>query len=58
MWLAGNLGGLVVAAVVGVLVGEPLLAFLLLAVLSLLTLPLLRSFSRVSTSEPVRSPTA
>ena len=58
MWLAGNLGGLVVAAVVGVLVGEPLLAFLLLAVLSLLTLPLLRSFSRVSTSEPVRTPTA
>jgi membrane protein implicated in regulation of membrane protease activity len=58
MWLAGNLGGLVVAAVVGVLVGEPLLAFLLLAVLSLLTLPLLRSFSRVSTSESARSPTA
>lgn len=57
MWLAGNLGGLVVAAVVGLLVGEPTLAFLLLAVLSLLTLPLLRSFSRVSTSEPVRSPT-
>ena len=58
MWLAGNLGGLVVAAVVGVLVDEPLLAFLLLAVLSLLTLPLLRSFSRVSRSAPERSPTA
>ncbi len=58
MWLAGNLGGLVVAAVVGVLVGEPLLAFLLLAVLSLLTLPLLRSFSRVSRSASERSPTA
>lgn len=56
MWLAGNLGGLVIAAVVGVLVGRPLLAFLLLAVLSLLTLPLLWSFSRVSTSEPARSP--
>ena len=47
MWLTGNLGGLVVAAVVGVLVDDPLPAFLLLAVLSLLTLPLLRSFSRV-----------
>jgi predicted MFS family arabinose efflux permease len=57
MWLTGNLGGLVVAAVVGVLVGEPLLAFLLLAVLSLATLPLLWSFSRVSTSGTVPSPT-
>jgi len=57
MWLTGNLGGLVVAAVVGVLVNEPLLAFLLLAVLSLLTLPLLRLFSRVSTSVSVRPPT-
>lgn len=58
MWLAGNLGGLVVAAAVGVLVGEPLLAFLLLAVLSLLTLPLLRSFSRVNTSESAQPPTS
>jgi predicted MFS family arabinose efflux permease len=58
MWLAGNLGGLVVAAVVGVLVGEPLLAFLLLAVLSVLTLPLLRSFGRVSRSASVPPPTS
>lgn len=50
MWLAGNLGGLVVAAIVGVLVDQPLLAFLLLAVLSLLTLPVLRAFARVRTS--------
>ncbi len=57
MWLTGNLGGLVVAAVVGVLVGEPVLAFLLLAVLSLATLPLLWSFSRVSTSGTAPSPT-
>jgi predicted MFS family arabinose efflux permease len=55
MWLAGNLGGLVVAAVVGVLVDDPLPAFLLLAVLSLLTLPVLRAFSR--TSETVPPPT-
>jgi predicted MFS family arabinose efflux permease len=57
MWLTGNLGGLVVAAAVGVLVDDPLPAFLLLAVLSLLTLPLLRVFSRVSTSAPAQSPT-
>lgn len=57
IWLAGNLGGLVVAAVVGVLVGDPTPAFLLLAVLTLLTLPLLRLFSRVSTSSPALPPT-
>lgn len=57
MWLTGNLGGLVVAAVVGVLVNDPLPAFLLLAVLSLLTLPLLKLFSRVNTPSPERSPT-
>lgn len=55
MWLSGNLGGLVVAAVVGVLVDDPLPAFLLLAVLSLLTLPVLRLFSRMSS--PVTPPT-
>ena len=44
IWLTGNLGGLVLAAGVGVLVDQPLVAFLMLAALSLLTLPLLRSF--------------
>jgi nitrate/nitrite transporter NarK len=43
IWLSGNLGGLVLAAVVGVLVEAPAAAFLLLAVLSVLTLPVLRS---------------
>jgi predicted MFS family arabinose efflux permease len=57
MWLTGNLGGLVVAAVVGVLVNDPLPAFLLLAVLSLLTLPLLKLFSRVNTPSQEPSPT-
>jgi predicted MFS family arabinose efflux permease len=57
MWLTGNLGGLVVAAIVGVLVNDPLPAFLLLAVLSLLTLPLLKLFSRVNTSSQEPSPT-
>jgi predicted MFS family arabinose efflux permease len=56
MWLTGNLGGLVVAAVVGVLVDDPLPAFLLLAVLSLLTLPVLRSFSRTAASASPRTP--
>jgi predicted MFS family arabinose efflux permease len=44
IWLTGNLGGLVLAAVVGVLVDQPVAAFLVLAALSLATLPLLRSF--------------
>jgi predicted MFS family arabinose efflux permease len=44
IWLTGNLGGLVLAAVVGLLVGHPVPAFLMLAALSVLTLPLLRWF--------------
>ncbi len=44
IWLTGNLGGLVLAAVVGLLVDHPAPAFLMLAVLSVLTLPLLRRF--------------
>lgn len=44
IWLTGNLGGLVLAATVGLLVDRPVPAFLLLAVLSLLTLLLLRRF--------------
>ncbi|HEY0453570.1 MFS transporter [Actinophytocola sp.] len=44
IWLTGNLGGLVLAAVVGLLVDHPMAAFLLLGALSLLTLPLLRVF--------------
>jgi predicted MFS family arabinose efflux permease len=44
IWLTGNLGGLVLAAAVGLLVGHPVPAFLMLAVLSVLTLPLLRWF--------------
>ncbi len=46
IWLAGNLGGLVVAAVVGLLVDQPALAFALLAVLSVLTVAVLRGFAR------------
>ena len=40
VWMAGNLGGLVVALIVQVLVHEPLAAFLAMAAVSLLGLPL------------------
>ncbi|HXQ01210.1 MAG TPA: hypothetical protein VN845_14245, partial [Solirubrobacteraceae bacterium] len=40
VWMAGNLGGLVVALVVQVLVHEPLAAFLTMAAVSLVGLPL------------------
>jgi hypothetical protein len=40
VWMAGNLGGLVVALLVQVLVHEPLAAFLAMAAVSLLGLPL------------------
>jgi predicted MFS family arabinose efflux permease len=40
VWMAGNLGGLVVALLVQVLVHDPLAAFLAMAVVSLLGLPL------------------
>ncbi len=40
VWMAGNLGGLVVALLVQVLVHEPLAAFLAMAAVALLALPL------------------
>jgi predicted MFS family arabinose efflux permease len=40
VWMAGNLGGLVVALVVQILVHHPLVAFLAMAAVSLLGLPL------------------
>ncbi len=42
IWLAGNLGGLVVASVIGVTVDAPAVSFLLLAAFVLAALPLLR----------------
>jgi hypothetical protein len=42
VWMAGNLGGLVVALLVQILVHEPLAAFLAMAGVSLLGLPLAR----------------
>jgi predicted MFS family arabinose efflux permease len=44
IWMAGNLGGLVVALIVQVLVDEPLAAFLAMAAVSLLGLPLAARF--------------
>jgi hypothetical protein len=40
MWLSGNLGGLVVALVVQALLGQPLVAFLAMAAITALGLPL------------------
>ncbi len=45
LWLAGNAGGLVVAVVVAVLVHHPTLAFLILALVSLLATPLVFALS-------------
>lgn len=42
LWLAGNLGGLAVAVAVGGLVDRPTVAFLLLAAVALVGLPLVR----------------
>ncbi len=46
VWMAGNLGGLVVALIVQVLVHEPLAAFLAMAAISLLGLPFAARFPR------------
>ena len=43
LWLSGNLGGLLVAGVVGALVHHPVAAFLLLAAVALAALPPVRS---------------
>lgn len=51
IWMAGNLGGLVVALVVQVLVHEPLAAFLAMAAVSLLGLPLAVRFPSADSAE-------
>jgi predicted MFS family arabinose efflux permease len=48
VWMAGNLGGLVVATVVGVLVDHSTTSFLVLAAVTLCALPLLARFARLS----------
>jgi predicted MFS family arabinose efflux permease len=51
IWMAGNLGGLVVALVVQVLVHEPLAAFLAMAAVSLLGAPLAARFPSARSAE-------
>ena len=56
VWMAGNLGGLVVALLVQVLVHEPLAAFLAMAAVALLGLPLAARLSRLERSSTLASP--
>lgn len=59
VWMAGNLGGLIVAFVVQILVHEPPVAFLVLAGVSLLGLPLVTHLrTPASASEPRATPQA
>jgi hypothetical protein len=44
VWMAGNLGGLAVALIVQILIHDPFLAFLSMAAISLLGLPLATRF--------------
>jgi hypothetical protein len=53
VWLSGNLGGLVVAVVVGALVDHATTAFLLMAVVALAGLPLVRRRLLLGTGRPV-----
>ncbi|WP_410789585.1 MFS transporter [Kribbella sp. C-35] len=46
IWMAGNLGGLVVAVVVGLLVDHPLAAFLVMAMIALIAVPGARALRR------------
>lgn len=46
IWMAGNLGGLVVAVVVGLLVDHPSAAFLVMAAIALIAVPGARSLRR------------
>jgi predicted MFS family arabinose efflux permease len=56
VWLAGNLGGLVVALLVQILVHHPLAAFLAMAGVSLLGLPLAARVSSLAAKEPSGAP--
>ncbi|MEE6168012.1 MULTISPECIES: MFS transporter [unclassified Mycolicibacterium] len=52
IWMAGNLGGVVIATAVGLLVTHPATAFLALAAATLLALPALRWFDRLQRRVP------
>ncbi|MEU8227446.1 MFS transporter [Kribbella sp. NPDC048915] len=55
IWMAGNLGGLIVAVAVGLLVDHPLAAFLVMAVIALIAVPGARSLRRPIAELRVRS---
>lgn len=52
IWLAGNLGGVVIATIVGLLATRPSLAFVTLAGVTMLAMPALRWFKRLEDAEP------
>ena len=52
IWMAGNLGSVVVATAVGLLVASPTIAFLALAAITVLALPLLRWYQRLEDPTP------
>jgi predicted MFS family arabinose efflux permease len=58
IWLSGNLGGLVVATVVGLLVDHPVPAFLVMAAVALLAVPLVRLLRPYTTELPTPEPVA
>ncbi len=56
VWMAGNLGGLVVALLVQILVHHPLAAFLAMAAVSLLGLPLAARLTSPAAEQPSGTP--
>jgi hypothetical protein len=55
VWLAGNLGGLLVALLVQILVPEPVAAFFALAAVALAGLPVATRVGRVASAPVSRS---
>jgi predicted MFS family arabinose efflux permease len=55
VWMAGNLGGLIVALMVQILIHHPLAAFLAMGAVSLLGLPLV---ARITSSAPAEEPSS
>ncbi|MFE1954652.1 MFS transporter [Streptomyces sp. NPDC059524] len=54
VWMAGNLGGVLLATVVGVFVTRPEIAFAVLSAATLLALPALRRFRKLQLHDSVR----
>ncbi|GAA0940542.1 MFS transporter [Kribbella koreensis] len=61
IWMSGNLGGLIVATIVGLLVDHPLAAFLVMAAVALTAIPgaqsLRRPIATLNTPTPMTPPT-